>query len=90
MYFLQKKVHLSYKQQIAHINGKGNLTETEYLYLKKHYNIGYLHKSHDGGLAVFDKISCNNCKANYFTYVGISEPLNSVYHIQIQGIIKIE
>ncbi len=58
--------------------------------LKKHYNIGIANKSKEGEFPVFDKIFCNKCKTGYYTYVGIDEPLNSCYHIQIQGIIKVE
>lgn len=69
--------------------GKGeNLNEQEYLELKKYYKIGIVNKSREGGFPVFDKVCCEKCQAEYYTYVGVDEPRNSVYHIQIQGIVK--
>ena len=65
-----------------------NLNEQEYLELKEFYKIGIVNKSKEGGFPVFDKVCCEKCQAEYYTYVGIDEPRNSVYHIQIQGIVK--
>ncbi len=85
-----EKLQLNCKIQIENSwTGKGqNLSEKEYLELKKHYNIGLSNKSKEGGFPVFDKISCKKCQTEYYTYVGVDEPRNSVYHIQVQGIMK--
>ncbi len=87
-----EKLELNYNTQLENSwTGKGkNLNEQEYIELKKHYNIGVVNKSKEGGYPVFDKIYCDKCKTGYFTYVGIDEPLNSCYHIQVQGIMKSE
>ena len=85
-----EKIELNCMAQIENSwTGKGeNLNEQEYLELKKYYKIGSLNKSREGGFPVFDKVCCEKCQAEYYTYVGIDEPRNSVYHIQIQGIVK--
>jgi len=87
-----EKLELNYMTQIENSwTGKGlALNEQEYIALKRHYNIGIVNKSREGGFPVFDKIYCNKCKTGYYTYVGIDEPLNSCYHIQVQGIMKSE
>ena len=43
-------------------------------------------KSHDGGLPVFDRITCEKCGTEYFTYCGVTEFANSAYSITIQSI----
>ncbi len=86
----KEKVKLAYKEQIFTNNEDRNITKEECDYLKEFYNIGYVGKSHDGGAPIFGKIYCEKCKANYFTYTGVSEPLNSCYHIYLQGIMLVE
>ena len=85
-----KKLQLCCNAQLANNStGKGeNLSEQEFLDLKKFYKIGMVNKSHEGGFPVFDKICCEKCQAEYYTYVGVDEPRNAVYHIQIQGIVR--
>ena|SRR5690554_6931990 len=76
-------------QILDNITGKGeNLSEQEYLDLKEYYNIGISNKSREGGFPVFDKVSCEKCQTAYYTYLGIDEPRNAVFHVQIQGVIK--
>ncbi|MFT5823972.1 MAG: hypothetical protein ACI8ZM_005238 [Crocinitomix sp.] len=84
------KLQLNCKTQIENSwTGKGeNLNQQEYLELKKHYKIGIVNKSREGGFPVFDKVSCEKCQAEYYTYVGVDEPRNSVYYVQIQGIVR--
>jgi hypothetical protein len=86
----REKLQLNFKIQIENSwTGKGeSLNEQEYLELKKYYKIGIVNKSREGGFPVFDKVCCEKCHAEYYTYVGLDEPRNSVYHIQIQGIMK--
>ncbi|QCX38147.1 hypothetical protein FF125_06785 [Aureibaculum algae] len=86
----EETLQLNYKRQIENSwTGKGpNLSEEEYLQLRQHYHIGVANKSKEGGFPVFDKIICKTCNAEYFTYIGIDEPLNSMYQIQVQGIMR--
>ena len=70
-------------------NGKtSNVSQNEYDELREFYHIGRSNKSHDGGFAVFDKISCSKCKTEYFILAGISEFSNSAFTVQIQGILR--
>jgi len=64
------------------------MSKSEEKNLKEFYRIGISNKSHEGGFPVLDKISCSSCSAGYSIYLGISEPLNGCYHVQVQGIIK--
>ena len=66
-----------------------NINEQEYIELKKNYKIGIVNKSREVGIPVFDKICCKKCQVEYYTYVGVDEPRNSGYHIQIQGVVKV-
>jgi len=85
-----ENLQLNFMVQIENSRiGKGEkLNEQEYIDLKKYYKIGVVNKSREGGFPVFDKVCCEKCQAEYYTYVGVDEPKNSIYHIQIQGIIK--
>lgn len=85
------KLKISFQRQIKfHWIGKTNsISETEHSELIDYYGIGLSKKSHDGGFPVFDKISCKNCKQEYFTYSGVREFNNSAYIIYIQGIQKL-
>ncbi len=84
------KMKLPYKDQIFTSNEDRNITQEECDYLKEFYNIRYVGKSHDGGSPSFGKVCCKQCKTNYFTYTGVSEPLNSCFHICVQGIMIAE
>lgn len=56
--------------------------------LKTFYGIGLSGKSHDGGLPVFDKITCKKCGTSYITYCGVIERSNSAYSVTVNGIIR--
>ncbi len=85
-----EKVKLAYKEPIFTSNEDRNITKEECAYLKEFYKIGHVGKSHDGGAPIFGKIYCEKCETSYFTYTGVSEPLNSCYHIYLQGIMLAE
>jgi hypothetical protein len=67
-----------------------NINNEEEIEAKKFYRIGLFRKAIDGGLAVFDKIKCGKCKAEYLTYCGVNEFSNSAYNVFVQGIALLE
>ena len=66
--------------------GTEKVEEKELKELKLFYGIGLSGKSHDGGLPVFDKVSCEKCRAEYVTYCGVIETSNSAYVVTVNGI----
>lgn len=80
----QRQINACWQGKTERIN------EEEDNELKRFYNIGLARKSHEGGLSVFDKIYCSKCQAAYVTYCGVIEIYNSLYSVQVQGILKIE
>jgi hypothetical protein len=65
------------------------ISEEDLNAVKVFYNIGKGQKSHNGGLAVFDRITCLNCTTPYITYCGVSEFSNSAFDVQVQGILRL-
>lgn len=63
------------------------IDEKEMRELKSFYGIGLSGKSHDGGLPIFDRVTCETCGANYITYSGVIEFSNSAFAVTINGII---
>ena len=64
------------------------LSEKELKELNSFFGIGLAGKSHDGGLPVFDKISCKKCGTEYVIYCGVNETSNSVYAVTGNGIFQ--
>jgi transcription elongation factor Elf1 len=66
------------------------ISELDFKFLKKHYNIGLNNKSQDGGLPVFDMMICPRCESKFISYCGVKETSNSVYSVSIIGLFKTE
>jgi hypothetical protein len=64
------------------------INEEEVKELRAFYGIGLSGKSHDGGLPIFDKVTCITCGANYIIYCGVIETSNSAYTVTVNGIIR--
>jgi len=65
-----------------------NINEEETRELRSFYGIGPSGKSHDGGLPIFDRVSCKKCGTDYITYCGVVETSNSAYAVTVNGIIR--
>jgi hypothetical protein len=88
----QTKLELNLDNQIENSwNGKTeNINSEEENELKVFYRIGMFNKAVDGGLAVFDKMKCGKCEAEYVTYCGVQEFSNSQYNVYVHGIAMID
>ncbi|NNT72140.1 hypothetical protein HKT18_07940 [Flavobacterium sp. IMCC34852] len=88
----ESELELNLENQIKNLwLGKTeNINVEEEIEAKTFYRIGQFRKATDGGLAVFDKIKCEKCKAEYVTYCGVNEFSNSAYNVIVQGIALIE
>lgn len=87
-----KLLKLDFRKQInsAWIGKTENVSEKEKSDLEIYFSIGDNRKSHDGGLSVFDKIECEQCKATYLTYSGVNEFSNSAFNVYVQGVVRVE
>lgn len=85
-------LQIDFQRQINNSwTGKTERIDAEHLNgLGKFYNIGLTQKSHEGGIAVFDKIDCSGCGTPYATYCGVTEYSNSAFNVQVQGILRLK
>jgi hypothetical protein len=87
-----EKIKITAQEQIrvSWIGKTAAISEQDFKFLKKHYNIGNNNKSQDGGLPVFDMMICPRCKSKFISYCGVKETSNSAYSVSIFGIFKTE
>lgn len=87
-----KSIALDSDKQIKNCwNGKSDsITDRDFEFLKAIFQIGLSNKLTDGGLPVFDKLTCLRCDSKYISYCGVLEYSNSAYLITLNGLLKIK
>jgi hypothetical protein len=87
-----KPITMDSNEQIKNcwIGKTESITDRDFEFLKSIYKIGIINKSTDGGLPVFDKLTCSKCESKYISYCGVREYSNSAYLITLNGLLKTE
>ncbi len=55
----------------------------------RHFDLGVVRRSKDGGWPAMIRVRCKACDAWYLVYAGVDETSNSVWTVTLQGIVEL-